>query len=199
MIYTSEKPKFYSTKEEFRNWLDKNHDKESVLWVGYYKKKTAIPSITWPESVDEALCFGWIDGLRKSIDEKSYKIRFTPRKANSHWNKKNLERYVELENKGLITKPGKEVFEGRNKKNERRASYEQKEVSLTKDYLQILKANKNAYEYYQSLSPYMKRASNWYVMSAKRAETRKKRLQLLIDSCASHKKLPQFDISKKEK
>ena len=87
---------FFKTPDEFRHWLQENHATSTEQWVGFYKKATEIPSITWPESVDQALCFGWIDGLRKSIDPKSYKIRFTPRKPNSHWSTVNISRIAEL-------------------------------------------------------------------------------------------------------
>ena len=89
-------PKFFPTPADFRKWLAENHDKEQALWVGFYKKATKIPSITWSESVDQALCYGWIDGIRKSIDEKSYKIRFTPRRPKSIWSAVNIKKIAEL-------------------------------------------------------------------------------------------------------
>jgi uncharacterized protein YdeI (YjbR/CyaY-like superfamily) len=170
----------------------KNHDMEKELWVGYYKKATKIPSINWSQSVDEGLCFGWIDGLRKSIDEKSYKIRFTPRKAKSHWSTVNINKMEELLKLGLVTEKGKATYANREEKNSSNASHEQKTVQLDDQYLVLLKKNKKAFKFYQSLSPYVKKASNWYIMSAKREETREKRLQLLISSSEKNLKIPQL-------
>ncbi|HCR54320.1 MAG TPA: bacteriocin-protection protein, partial [Cytophagales bacterium] len=104
------KPKFFAKASDFRKWLEKNHGKKTELLVGYYKKKSGKPSITWPESVDQALCYGWIDGIRRSLDEESYTIRFTPRKEKSHWSAVNLKKYKLLNEQGLVHAAGQKAF-----------------------------------------------------------------------------------------
>ena len=175
--------------------MEIHHQSVDVQWVGYYKKATKIDSITWPESVDQALCFGWIDGLRKSIDEKSYKIRFTPRKANSHWSKVNIDRVNALKTEGLMQPAGLEAFKKRKKAKSGLASYEQGKVQLDPNYLQQIKSNPAAWTFFKNMPPYLKKNSCWYVMSAKREETRLRRLNLLITCCTENRKLPQFDLN----
>ena len=183
---------FFKTQSYFRKWLIQNHEKEDELWVGYYKKASNIPSITWPQSVDEALCFGWIDGLRRSIDENSYKIRFTPRRPKSHWSNINIDKMNKLMKQGVVHERGKKAYALMDVKNSAKASYEQKEVKLAKKYMEELKRNKKAWEFYKTLSPYIKRASNGYIMSAKKEETRLKRLRILIESSEKKLKIPQL-------
>lgn len=184
-------PTFFPTPEDFRNWLAENHQAETELWVGYFKKATGKPSITWPESVDEALCFGWIDGLRKSIDDEAYMIRFTPRKSTSHWSNVNIRRFTELKKEGRIQPAGEEAFKKRKEKNSGRASHEQtKTIKLDKEYEVKLKANKKAWEFFQSLPPGTRKQSIWYVISAKQEKTRQKRLGILIESSEAGDKIP---------
>ena len=185
------KPKFFAKPTNFRKWLDKNHEKVKEQWVGYYKKGTGKPSITWPESVDEALCYGWIDGLRKSIDDERYMIRFTPRKPKSHWSDVNIKRVTALKKLGLMQPAGLETFKKREGKKSRLASYEQKkEIKLSKEFENTIKANKKAWEYFKSTAPSYKRQCIWWVMSAKREETKLKRLNTLIESCEQGEKIP---------
>jgi len=181
---------FFPTSDDFRKWLNENHQTETVLWVGYYKKVTGIPSITWPESVDQALCFGWIDGLRKSINENAYKIRFTPRKPRSIWSKVNIERMKELTKLGLVQPAGLEAFKKKKEKNSIRYSYEQGTLNLDPIYEKLIKENKDAWTFYQKLPPSVKKPCIWWVMGAKREETRLRRLNILIESSASGKKIP---------
>jgi uncharacterized protein YdeI (YjbR/CyaY-like superfamily) len=183
-------PTFFPTPEDFRKWLHENHDKEKDLWVGYYKKATKIPSITWPQSVGEALCYGWIDGLRKSIDDKSYKIRFTPRRPNSHWSQVNLKMVKELIENGKMQPAGRKVYEERNPEKEQLFSYERQAVQLTDEYLKQIKAIPAAWAFFKKMPPgYQKQTAHW-VMAAKREATRQRRLKLLIESAAEGKRIP---------
>lgn len=191
--------KFFKTPADFRQWLAENHQEESELWVGYFKKATGKPSITWPESVDEALCFGWIDGIRKSIDAERYKIRFTPRRPGSKWSAVNIRRVKELIELGRMAPAGLAAFEKRTEKRSRTYSYEQKIVKLAAEFEQQLQAHPAAHEFFQQLAPSYRKASIHWVMSAKKAETRQRRLDILIRSCAAKEKIPPLQISKKDK
>lgn len=185
-------PKFFPTPADFREWLDEHHEKEDVLWVGYYKKATGIASITWPESVDEALCYGWIDGLRKTVDEQRYKIRFTPRRPNSIWSAVNIGRVEALTQLGLMQPAGLAAYAKRKDKKSKVYSYEQEKVVLDPAYKAKIKENPKAWEYYKKLAPSYKKASIRWVMSAKREETRLKRLNILIESSEDQQKIPQL-------
>jgi len=171
-------PIFFSIPADFRNWLNKNFESERELWVGFYKKASGIPSITWSESVDEALCVGWIDGKRMSIDDKSYKIRFTPRRPKSHWSNVNIKKVGELKKLGLMKSHGLAAFSKRDKKKSGRASYEQAHVQLLELFEQKIKANTKAWDYFKNLSISFMRPSIWWVMSAKKKETRMRRLDI---------------------
>jgi uncharacterized protein YdeI (YjbR/CyaY-like superfamily) len=185
------KPTFFKTPSEWRKWLEKNHHKETELWVGFYKTSSGKPSITWPKSVDEALCFGWIDAIRKSIDEESYVIRFTRRKPKSIWSVVNIKKVEELIKKGLMMEAGLTIFKARDEKKSKIYSFEQEKVELDKNYEKQFKANKEAWKYFQSMPlSYRKPATHW-VMSAKQETTRLKRLDTLIrDSEAGRKIKP---------
>lgn len=193
------KPRFFASKSDFREWLEKNHDTVPELWVEYYKKKTGIPSITWPESVDEALCFGWIDGIRKSIDEQRYKIRFTPRREDSNWSAVNIQRVEELKKQGLMRPPGIKAFKNKKGKNSEQYSYEGRNVKLKKEYQNKIKSNNKAWKFFKALAPSYRKASVTWVMSAKKEETRERRLGVLIKSSEQGQKIPPLVISKKNK
>ncbi len=183
------KPKFFSSSMEFRTWLEKNHKKEKELLVGYYKKSSGRQSINWPESVDQALCFGWIDGIRKSIDNASYSIRFTPRKIKSTWSAVNINKVEELKKLGLMTSAGLEAYNRREDKNTKIYSFEQRVVKLNSGYEKIFRKNKKAWEFFQSAAPsYKKPAAHW-VMSARQEETRLRRLNILIKDSAAGEKI----------
>ncbi len=193
-----EKPVFFESKEKLRRWFEKNHKTAEVLWLGYYKKDSGLPSIDWPQSVEQALCFGWIDGIRKSIDEKSYKIRFTPRRPNSHWSAVNIEMAERLIKEDQMEPAGLAAFKKRSEKNQKKASYEQKDIQLDKKYEAEFKTHPQAWHYFvNELSPYNRKTSIHWVMSAKREETRKRRLKTLIDSSSKMEKIPPLQISKK--
>ncbi len=180
--------KFFRNPAEFRRWLKSNHTKVAELWVGFYKVGTGKPSITWKESVDQALCFGWIDGIRKSIDGDSYKIRFTPRKLASNWSKVNIKRYGELLEQGLIQPAGKKMFEA-NSLRRRDYSYEQEQRTMSEMYIEEFKKNKKAWKYYSDQAPWYQRTSSYWVMSAKKEETRARRLAQLISDSEQGKRL----------
>jgi uncharacterized protein YdeI (YjbR/CyaY-like superfamily) len=178
-------PTFFATPSDFRKWLQINHKKETELLVGFYKVGSGKPSMTWSESVDEALCFGWIDGVRKSIDKDSYQIRFTQRKPGSIWSAVNIKKIEDLTEKGLMQPAGLASFEKRTKNKSNIYSYEKEELELTANFKKQLKANKKAWDYFQSLAPSYKKVSVHWVMSAKQETTRIKRLNQLISDCAA--------------
>ena len=191
-----DEPTFFERPEIFRQWLHLHHDSEHELWVGFYKKKSGKVSITWPESVDEALCYGWIDGIRKSIDDISYKIRFTPRKPRSHWSAVNIGRVEELTKLNRMHHSGIEAFNRMATNRAKKSSYEQKNVVLDKGYEMLIRAQEEAWDYFSNSAPSYQKTCIWWVMSAKKEETRTKRMQILIDSCIKGEKIPPLRWSK---
>jgi uncharacterized protein YdeI (YjbR/CyaY-like superfamily) len=179
-IELSDQIKFFSNPTKFHRWLGKNHDKQSELWVGFYKKHSDKPSITYPEALDEALCYGWIDGLRKSIDGVSYKIRFTPRQAKSTWSLVNIKRVEELKRLGRMRASGLKAFENRDPKRSGIYSFENAPRNLDAAYEKKFQSNKRAWAFFQAQPPGYRRTASWYVMSAKKEETRWRRLATLI-------------------
>jgi uncharacterized protein YdeI (YjbR/CyaY-like superfamily) len=176
-------PTFFATPEEFRAWLEAHHDTETELLVGFHKKGSGRPSITWPESVDQALCFGWIDGVRKRVDDESYKIRFTPRKRASRWSRVNVERVAELTEAGLMRPSGVAAFEARTE--EGTYSYEQREAAFDADRERRLRGNAAAWAFFSAQPPWYRRTATHWVMSAKREETRDRRLSRLVEDSAA--------------
>lgn len=174
------KPVFFTNPAKMRKWFEKNHDSVTELWVGYYKKATGKPSVTWPESVDEALCFGWIDGIRKSLDDQRYMIRFTPRKPSSNWSNVNVKRVKELIRLKRMQPAGMMAF--RKKKAEKTGvySFEQDSVELTREYEAIFRKNKKAWSYFMAQAPSYRKPCIRWVMSARQEATREKRLMTLI-------------------
>ncbi|WP_216823606.1 YdeI/OmpD-associated family protein [Niastella vici] len=178
-------PIFFAKQSDFRKWLQKNHKKETELLVGFYKVGSGKPSMSWSQSVDEALCFGWIDGVRKSIDKDSYQIRFTQRKSTSIWSAVNIKKIEKLTKEGLMQPAGVASFEKRIESKSKIYSHEKDEVELTQPYKKLFKANKKAWDYFQLLAPSYRKVSTHWVMSAKQETTRIKRLnQLIADSAA---------------
>jgi len=173
-------PTYFATQQDFRNWLEKNHDKETELLVGFYKVDSGKPSITWPQSVDQALCFGWIDGIRKSVDSESYCIRFTPRKPKSTWSAINIQKVEEMNKLGLMLPAGLAAFEKRNELKSAIYSYENRPEKLTSEYELVFKAHPDAWQFFQSQPPSYQRTAIYWVMSAKQEPTRQKRLNELI-------------------
>jgi uncharacterized protein YdeI (YjbR/CyaY-like superfamily) len=190
---------FFETPGEFRKWLEKHHATAKELWVGYYKKGSGKPSMTWPESVDQALCFGWIDGIRKSVDEDSYTIRFTPRKQGSIWSSVNIKRVQELSEQGLMQPPGLQAFAARKENKSGIYSYEQRGDQLPEPYAGLLRKNKAAWDFFQAQPPSYRKAAGWWVVSAKKEETRLKRLEQLIEDSAGGRRIGRFVPAKKAK
>ena len=179
-------PRFFATAAELRAWLEAHHADETELLVGYYKKGSGRPSITWPESVDEALCFGWIDGIRRRIDDESYSIRFTPRRARSIWSAVNIKRAGELIAEGRMTPAGLAAFEARSDDRSAIYSYEQRHhAALDDEQERRFRANAAAWEWFQSRPPSWRRTAVYWVTSAKKPETRERRLATLIEDAAA--------------
>jgi len=173
-------PKFFATPAAWREWLEKHHDKRQELLVGFYRKNSGHPSITWPESVDVALCFGWIDGVRRRIDSASYSIRFTPRKPRSIWSAVNINRVEELTRQALMNPAGLKAFEAREEKRSAIYAFEQKSIEFEAAQEKQFRANPAAWRFFQSQPPWYRRTATWWVISAKREETKKQRLSTLI-------------------
>ena len=184
-------PTYFTSQQDFRNWLLKYHDKEDELLVGFYKVDSGIPSLNWPHSVDQALCFGWIDGIRKSIDAESYCIRFTPRKPKSTWSAINIRKVEELNKLGLMHPAGLAAFEKRIEHKSEIYSYENKPERLSDDYEIMFKSHAKAWEFFKLQPPSYQRTAFFWVMSAKQELTRQKRLnELIADSEAGLKIKP---------
>lgn len=183
---------FFKSPAEFRKWLHKNHDKETELFVGYYKVKTGKPSMTWSQSVDEALCYGWIDGIRRSIDEESYNIRFTPRRPTSNWSAINLKKVEKLTKKGLMQPAGLEIFKHRKESKAGIYAYENKSPKLSTDYRNKFKENNKAWKFFQTLPPSYHKSVIYWVMSAKQESTRLRRLNELISDSNNGLRIKQL-------
>ena len=192
------KPVFFKNQSELRKWFEKNADSANEILVGYYRVATGKPSISWPQSVDEALCFGWIDSIRNSIDGESYSIRFTPRKPNSIWSAVNIKKVNELKRKGLMKAKGLELFKNMDKSKLQTYSFERSIVELSKEFEKKFRANKKAWQYFQKMPPsYRKPCINW-VMTAKREETRLNRLSTLIKDSEEGRKIKGLDYPRKK-
>lgn len=187
------RPIFFATPKEFRAWLTKNHATTSELWVGFHRKATARPSITWPESVDEALCVGWIDGLRKTVDASSYMIRFTPRKKTSTWSAVNISRVAELTKQGRMQEAGLAAFQNRSEAKSGIYAYEQRRnAALDAEAEGQFRANAKAWKFFQAQPPWYRRTAIWHIVSAKRPETRDKRLALLISDSEAQRPIREL-------
>jgi uncharacterized protein YdeI (YjbR/CyaY-like superfamily) len=185
-------PKFFRTQQDFRAWLEKHHATENELWVGYYKKSSGKGGMIYKQAVDEALCFGWIDGVLKSLDGERYMQRYTPRKSTSHWSKVNVRRFAELEGEGRIAPSGRAAFDRKTPERTGKASYEQPEAEFTVAQLKKLKANKKAWEFLEAQPPSYRRVVKHFVTRAKQEATRDRRLDLLIKHSAKGERIPQF-------
>jgi uncharacterized protein YdeI (YjbR/CyaY-like superfamily) len=187
-------PTFFATPAAWRAWLARHHATAAELWVGFYKRGSGRPSITWPESVDQALCYGWIDGVRRSLGPESYAIRFTPRRPGSTWSKVNLQRVGELEALGLMQPAGQAAHAARTAAKSGIYAYEQRDQArLTPEQEREFKRNRKAWAYFQAEAPWYRRTATYWVISAKRAETRAKRLATLIADSAAGRRIGQLD------
>lgn len=182
-------PVFFTSTSDFRKWFIENHLTESEIIVGFYKVSTCKPSIKWSESVDVALCFGWIDGIRKSIDSESYLIRFTPRNPKSIWSKINIEKVEALIKANLMTQKGLEAFEKRTNEKSGIYSFENDSRQLPDEYIEILKTDTKAFTFYEQLAPSYKKTYSHWILSAKQEKTQLSRLQKMITACSDNKKL----------
>lgn len=191
-------PTFFEAPEDFRKWLKKNHAKETELVVGFYKVGSGKPSITWPQSVDEALCYGWIDGVRKNIDADSYQIRFTPRKPGSIWSAINIKKIEELTAAGLMQPAGLEAYSKRAESKSKIYSYEKEPVALNKAYEKIFKTNKKAWKFFQSQPAWYQRVAIHRVMTAKQEATQLKRLEQLVKDSEAEKTIKELSYGKKK-
>lgn len=183
---------FFATPAEFRDWLAQHHDTSSELWVGYHKVGSGVASLTWPESVDEALGYGWIDGRRQRIDALRYRIRFTPRKRGSIWSAVNIRRIAELEREGRLQPAGRAAFAARRDDRSLVYSYERRPEALPPAYRAVLDATPAAAAFFDAQNASYRRACCNWVASAKQETTRTRRLHSLIDHCARGERLAQF-------
>lgn len=174
---------------EFRTWLEAHHATAAELWVGFHKKSSGTPSITWPESVDEALCVGWIDGIRKTIDDTRYTIRFTPRRGGSIWSTVNIRRVKALTREKRMRPAGLKAYEARRANKSGIYSYEQRRDQLEEPYNSLFKKHKAAWKFFQTLPPYYRKTVGWWVVSAKQESTRRQRLAKLVETCARRKRI----------
>ena len=185
-------PTFFPTAAGFRRWLEKHHSEASELLVGFHKRETGTPSLTWPESVDEALCFGWIDGVRRRIDEASYSIRFTPRKPASTWSAVNIAKVAKLEQEGRMTAAGRAAFARRKENRSGIYSYEQRPQELPPEYRQTLDLSPAAARDFDSRPAWYRKAAIWKIVSAKQEATRQRRLAQLVDCHARGELIPEL-------
>jgi uncharacterized protein YdeI (YjbR/CyaY-like superfamily) len=183
------KLEFFQTSADFRRWLEENHATATELWIGFYKKDSGKPSVTWPESVDQALCFGWIDGIRKRVDEISYRIRFTPRRRGSVWSAINIQRAEELVRQKQMRTAGLKAFAARVENRSGIYSYEQRSPELNQPYAKLLRKNKAAWNFFERQPPSYRKMMGWWIVSARKEETRMARLAKLINESAKGKRL----------
>jgi uncharacterized protein YdeI (YjbR/CyaY-like superfamily) len=182
---------FFSTPGELRVWLEENHSTESELWVGFYKKASGRRSLTWSEVVDEALCFGWIDGKVQRIDEHRYRQRLTPRKRNSNWSAVNVAKVAELRDQGRMTLAGEAAFAARREDRSAGYSYERRhEAAFDADQEAAFRGNPSAWEWFDAQTPSYRTMATFWVVSAKRPETRARRLATLIECSAQGRRVP---------
>jgi uncharacterized protein YdeI (YjbR/CyaY-like superfamily) len=182
---------FFATPADFRSWLEANHANETELWVGYYKKATGVPSMTWEEAVEEALCFGWIDGKLQRIDERTHRQRFTPRRPSSNWSAVNIAKMDELRAAGRMTPAGETAFAARREDRSAVYSYERRhEARFDAEQEAAFRANTAAWDWFTAQRPAYRSLATFWVVSAKRPETRAKRLATLIACSADEKKVP---------
>jgi uncharacterized protein YdeI (YjbR/CyaY-like superfamily) len=182
-------PTYFETAADFRAWLAKHGESTPELLLAYYKKGTGHPSITYPESVDEALCFGWIDGVRRSLGDQAYTIRFTPRKAKSYWSAANIRRAHQLNQEGRMTPAGLAAFDQRDEEKADRYSFERATVEFTPEMEKRFRDNPDAWAWFQKQPPSYKRPATHLVTSAKQEATRLKRLDTLIEDSAAGRRI----------
>lgn len=191
--------RFFPSAEAFTGWLAEHHADTHELWLGYYKKGSGKTGITYPESLDAALCFGWIDGVRVKVDDDSYTNRFSHRKPGSQWSPTNIKRVEELIRLGRMQPSGLSAYENRREKIFGEFTYENRSPDLPEPYAGILQENEAAWQFYNAQTPSYRKVANWYVVSVKKEETRLKRLSILIESCAAGRFIPAMEKYNKSK
>jgi len=183
-------PRPFESQQAFRKWLEQNHDKVTELFVRFYRKDSGRGGLTYKEALDEALCFGWIDGVRKRLDDESFSQRFTPRKKKSYWSAVNTKRFEELHALGLVAPPGQAAFDARDASETQRYSFEREKAEVFSPELEAMfRAKKKAWKFFEEQPPGYRRLNTFRVMSAKQEATRVKRLEQLIDASAAGKRL----------
>jgi uncharacterized protein YdeI (YjbR/CyaY-like superfamily) len=187
-----DKLKFFRSSAEFKRWLDKNHDKATELWIGFYRKDSGKGGITYSEALDEALCYGWIDGIRKKIDDISFTNRFTPRKNNSIWSNVNIAHVARLTRDGRMMEPGVAAYNAKKVERSGVYTYERGFAELEPEMLKRFKKNSAAWKYFEQQPPYYRKLAIGWVIRAKREETREKRLADLITFSEKLMRLPQY-------
>ncbi len=186
------KPKatFFTSPAALRTWFEKHHATKEELWVGYYKRDSGKPSVTWSESVDVALCFGWIDGVRKSLGDSSYTNRFTPRRPGSKWSAVNIRRVRELQKQGLMRPAGVRAFQGADEAKAAYSYEQRKTAELSAAFERTFRANRKAWDFFQAQAPWYRRTAAFWVVSAKKDETKLKRLTSLIEYSQRRQTIP---------
>jgi uncharacterized protein YdeI (YjbR/CyaY-like superfamily) len=193
-------PRYFATPAEWRAWLEQHHATAAELWVGFHKRGSGRPSLTWPESVDQALCFGWIDGVRRRIDDERYAIRFTPRRKGSTWSNNNLKRVEELTRLGLMHQAGRNAHAARNAAKTGIYSYEQRGKAKLPPAMEArFKRNRKAWTFFQAQPAWYRRTSVWWVVSAKKEETRDRRLAALVTDSAAGRTIRQLTRPRRDR
>jgi uncharacterized protein YdeI (YjbR/CyaY-like superfamily) len=182
-------PAFFTSREKFRAWLEKHHATKTELWIGFYKAASGRASVSYKQAVDEALCFGWIDGVRKRVDEEVYVQRFSPRRAASYWSAINTTRAQKLIEEKRMAPAGLLAFERRDANATARYSFERDEASFSPAQLKAFRSNRAAWEFFHSQPPYYRRVATSWVVSAKKEETRARRLSTLIADSAAGRRI----------
>lgn len=192
-------PKFFRSAAQFRSWLEAHHDSATELVVGFHRVETGLPSMTWTESVREALCFGWIDGRVERLDDARYTRRFTPRKPRSIWSAVNVRHVEELIALGRMLPAGLAAYEARTANRSGVYSFEQRSVELPEPFASKLKASSKAFAFWEAQPPSYRKAATWWVISAKQEATRERRCDTLIAHCLKRERIPQFVSTPKRK
>jgi uncharacterized protein YdeI (YjbR/CyaY-like superfamily) len=183
-------PVFFESQAKFRKWLEKNHDKVKELFVGMYNKQSGRGGLTYRQALDEALCFGWIDGVRKRIDENSFSQRFTPRTKKSYWSAVNTKRFEELQQLGVVAEPGLRAFEARDASKTQKYSFEREQAEVfSPEVEKKFRAKKKAWAFFEAQPPSYRRLATFWVMTAKKDETRERRLEKLIAESEAGKRI----------
>ena len=189
-------PTFFTSRQKFRAWLAKHHSSEAELWIGFYRKASGRGGITYDEALEESLCFGWIDGVRKRLDDEAYVQRFTPRRAGSYWSAVNVKRANELIARKRMTAAGRRAFERRDTAATAKYSFERAAPSFTAAHLKVFRSHRAAWEFFQSQPPGYRRLMTFWVVSAKKDETRTKRLTALMETSAAARRIPLLGSNK---